>query len=96
VYQVAGEMTEIRYKKNEQGNLSECNNMEITPGILTYMHDSMGYHLLKNHTQQNAMTLHLYMKPVDSCQVFNETNNCFEEKDLNFYSIEGEKIKELI
>ena len=96
VYQVDGEMTEIRYQKDDQDNLSESNNMLVTPGMLTYMHDSMGYHLLENHTSENAMTLHLYMKPVESCTAYNNSTNCFEEKELIFHSYEGELIKELI
>jgi len=93
VYQVAGEMTEIRYEQNDSGKLIECNRMKLTPGKLTYMQDSMGYHLLKNPTEENAMSLHLYMKPVESCQVFDKDNNCFEEMELSFYSVEGELIE---
>ena len=96
VYQVDGKMTEIRYQKDEQGNLIECNKMFISPGMLTYMHDSMGYHLLENHTKHNAMTLHLYMKPVNSCEVFNKNTYCFEKKELFFHSVDGELIQELI
>ena len=96
VYQVAGEMREIRYEQNESEDLIETNRMDIPPGKLTYMQDSMGYHTLENASEENAMSLHLYMKPVESCQVFNEENNCFEEMELTFHSIKGEKVKELI
>jgi cysteine dioxygenase len=93
VYQVDGEMTEIRYQKDNHGKLTEINNMQITHGILTYMHDSMGYHLLENHTSKKAMTLHLYMKPVESCTVFNDASNCFEEKELVFHTVDGEPVE---
>lgn len=94
VYMVDGEMTEIRFKQNNAGDLSECNKLEMVPGNLTYMHDSMGFHLLKNTSEQKAMTLHLYMKPIDTCNVFNDSENCFENKTLAFHSIDGEKVNQ--
>lgn len=92
IYQVDGEMTEIRYKQDSEGKLTECNRILLTPGKLCYMHDTMGYHLLKNHTDKKAMTLHLYMKPVDQCEVYNSDNNCFEERILGFDTVHGEKV----
>jgi len=91
VYLVDGNMTEIRYQKDDQENLTECNKMQISAGNLTYMHDNMGYHLLKNALEKKAMTLHLYMKPVESCEVFNPNKNCFETKELCFDTVDGEK-----
>jgi cysteine dioxygenase len=96
VYLVEGEMTEIRYEQNDSGDLIEKNRMNLTKGKLTYMEDSMGYHMLENPTEENSMSLHLYMKPVESCQVYNDNTNCFEEMDLAFHSIKGELVEELI
>lgn len=90
VYLVDGEMTELRYKY-DNGKLSESNRQQMKSRDLTYMQDSMGYHLLKNSEEQKAMTLHLYMNPVESCEVYNDSSNCFENKTLEFYSIAGEK-----
>jgi cysteine dioxygenase len=89
VYQVDGEMTEIRYKQDSEGNLDECNRMTLTPGKLCYMQDDMGYHMLQNESNQNAITLHLYIKPVEKCAVYNSKEECFEERILSFHSIEG-------
>ena len=90
VYQVDGKMTEIRYEKDNQGNLIECNQIQLKPGALTYMHDSMGYHLLKNNNAQKAMTLHLYINPINSCEVYNSEHKCFEKIKLSFDTINGE------
>jgi hypothetical protein len=51
----------------------------------------MGFHLLKNGEEKKAMTLHLYMKPVDTCRVFNATDKCFDDRVLNFHTIDGVK-----
>ncbi|PCJ23047.1 MAG: cysteine dioxygenase [Flavobacteriales bacterium] len=96
VYQVDGNMTEIRYQIDNNGKFHETKRIDLTPRKLTYMHDSMGYHSLENSTKHNAMSLHLYLGPVESCQVFNKESNCFEEMELTFYSVEGKKVKELI
>ncbi len=85
VHQVQGNVDEIRYKEHDQ-KLIETNRMELTPGRLTYMHDRMGYHRIENNSSHRAMTLHIYASPIDSCKVFNEQDNCFESKDLEYCS----------
>ena len=90
VYMVSGEMVEVRFKQNEDGTLTETKHLDITSGNLTYMDDSMGFHLLKNTSEKKAMTLHLYMKPVESCNVFDDEENCFNEQELNFHTIDGQ------
>ncbi len=92
VYQVDGEMTEIRYKKNTEGELIECNRIDLTPGKLCYMNDSMGYHLLKNESNNTALTLHLYMKPVNKCDAYNPEKDAFEERQLSFDTIGGKPV----
>lgn len=90
VYMVDGNMTELRFKQNEDGTLTETNKLNIVSGNLTYMDDSMGFHLLKNTSEQKAITLHLYMKPVEFCNVFNNDENCFNKQELSFHSIDGQ------
>jgi cysteine dioxygenase len=90
VYMASGKMTEVRFKQNEDGTLTETNQQEMVAGNLTYMDDSMGFHLLKNTSEQKAMTLHLYMKPVEYCNVFDDDKNCFNERELIFHSIDGQ------
>ena len=49
----------------------------------------MGYHTLSNSTSENAITLHLYMKPVYQCEVFNEEKQKFETAEMNYHTIDG-------
>lgn len=83
VYQVHGSIEEVRYRE-QAGHLVESNRMVLHPGRLTYMHDNMGYHCLRNISDHRAMTLHLYASPIDSCKVYNEKINCFETKELAY------------
>jgi len=87
VYQVQGQVTELRYEKDASGDLIETNRVHLSPGKLTFMNNSMGYHKLNNDTNGRGMTLHLYVSPIDSCEVFNDTKETFELKELQYDTI---------
>ena len=93
VYQISGTVDEVRYKENENGQLEVDHKMTLKPGALTYMDDNMGYHALENNKDSKALTLHLYMKPIDECEVFNTEEKCFESKELAYDTHEGELIE---
>ena len=84
VYQIDGKVREVRFEKDEAGNLQETSKLLLSPGKLTYMEDRMGYHMLKNETDGRAMTLHLYVEPIDSCEVYNKEIAAFESKELAY------------
>lgn len=89
VYQIEGQMTEVRYRPDENGELVECNRLELTPERLVYMDDHMGYHALCNTNGERAMSLHLYASPIDTCKVFDEDNEGFRQKTLHYHSYKG-------
>ena len=89
VYQVEGKVSEERYKENEMGTLEHSYRSELTPGSLSYMHDEMGYHALANDSDTTAMSLHLYVSPIDSCQVFDTEETAFKNIELNYHSYKG-------
>lgn len=85
VYQADGEIREIRY----DNQLAECHRMVLTTGCLSYMEDEMGYHSLKNCTEERAMTLHLYISPIDSCKIYDDDASKFKTKELQYDSFRG-------
>lgn len=89
VYQVAGEMIEERFVEDEDGSLVKEHEMALKSGKLTYMHDSMGYHSLSNNTSENAITLHLYIKPIGECKVFDEEKQKFQTVEVDYHTIDG-------
>jgi cysteine dioxygenase len=89
VYQVQGKVTEVRYEENIAGELIETNRMQLNPGKLTFMNDNMGYHKLNNDTDGRAMTLHVYVSPINSCEVFNPNKEVFEYKKLKYDTHNG-------
>ena len=95
VYQIEGQLTEIRYDKNDSGHLIEIDRKLLTPGNLTFMNNSMGYHKLNNETNGRAMTLHIYVSPITSCKVFNDNKKDFELKEMEYDTINGIALAEV-
>lgn len=89
VYQIEGQISEIRYEKFKSGDLFETNRMQMNPGKLSFMNNEMGYHQLKNGTDGRAMTLHAYVLPITSCEYF-----CDDEKDFKSKELEYDTVKE--
>jgi len=95
VYQVEGEVTEIRYEKDESDELVEVNEVQLSAGQLTFMNKAMGYHKLNNDTDGRAMTLHIYVSPILSCEVFNVKKDIFEVKKLEYDTIHDIVLEEI-
>jgi len=86
VYQIAGSVEETRFQE-ESGDPVVTRSQMLKPGMLTYMDDRMGYHVLKNPSASKAMSLHLYVSPIDKCRIYNEETQTFETKDLCYDKI---------
>ena len=69
--------------------------MQLSPGKLTFMNSTMGYHKLNNDTNGRAMTLHIYVSPITSCEVFNDQKKDFEFKELEYDTINGIALTEV-
>lgn len=90
VYQLRGSLTEVRYIQNKDNSaVVPVNEIELSPGKLTYMHDRMGFHSIENRSKNQAVTLHLYASPIQVCNVFNAENQVFEAKELSYDSYKG-------
>lgn len=92
VYQVDGTVQEQRLVEVEKG-FKVTHDSKLSKGALTYMHDRMGYHTIKNISGTRAMTLHVYAKPIDSCKVYCEEKDCFEIKEMQYDTIEGNEVR---
>jgi len=92
VYLVDGEMEEIRYRADEEDNLTKTHVEKLTGHRLTYMRDEMGYHMIKNNSENRAITLHIYALPIDECEVFDENKETFVDKEMEYDTVTGEKI----
>lgn len=82
---VEGTFSEILYDFDESsGEMKFLKKGKPGKGEMTYMQDSMGYHSLKNDSSLRALSLHLYAKPILSCEVYDEDNNELEIKEMHY------------
>ncbi len=89
VHQVEGELVETRYRINSDGVPEEEHQMNLTPGKLSFMQDEMGYHTLKNKSGKPAISLHLYISPIDICDSYNTVTKGFLTTPLQYHSYKG-------
>jgi uncharacterized cupin superfamily protein len=92
VYLVDGEMNEIRYQADDDDNLTKTHVETLTGRRLTYMRDEMGYHMIKNNSDKRAMTLHIYALPIDECEVFDENEETFVDKEMKYDTTTKERM----
>jgi len=84
---IEGEFKETVYKQVESGELILLKTKFSKENDITYMKDFMGYHRLESSANKRSMSLHLYAKPIRSCNVFNEASKTFVHTDLEYDSI---------
>ena len=92
VFHVQGELQEVRYENDKNGIPIPVNNSVLNDQGISYMNDDLGFHILKNTSDGQSVSLHLYVKSIDECLVYNESNKTFETKALKFNSINGELV----
>jgi len=99
-----GGLEEVRYEWPEEvqqeDDLGQMNNMKVigtTPlplNSVCYMSDELGVHRVGNRSNtDNAVSLHLYVPPFATCQIFDETTGRRCKCTTTFYSRYGEKVK---
>jgi len=82
-----GSLEICNYKLNsrEPLRLTEIKKINANRGYLDGPADIHSINCLNNH----AVTLHVYAKPYDSCEIYDLTKNKIKIKKMNYYSING-------
>ena len=75
-----------------QGEFKALKSTLANTNDITYMIDFMGFHKLENLSNKRSMSLHLYAKPIRSCQIFDTKSNEFITKDLVYNTFLGEEL----
>jgi cysteine dioxygenase len=91
VYVAQGELAEVRYKwDGVSPKPIAISEGKAERGNLSYMNDAMGYHTLENIGEGRAMSLHLYVKAIDECTIWDDTENAFITKQQSYHTVGGE------
>ncbi|WP_115462177.1 cysteine dioxygenase [Winogradskyella aurantiaca] len=83
---IEGELEEVIYKKNKNNDLVAVRSSISKPNQVTYMKDFMGFHSLQNVSESRSLTLHLYAKPISSCNILDEDSNTFVRTELFYHT----------
>lgn len=87
VYAIDGPFKEVIFSKKSETEMSQQKSTHIKQGGITFMVDFIGFHRLENTSDERSMSLHLYAKPIRSCQVFDEETSEFITKELAYNTI---------
>jgi cysteine dioxygenase len=81
---VQGEFRETIYKVDAVGKLDTIDSMDSSVGEVTYMIDFMGFHSLENRSNTRSMSLHLYAKPIRTCNAFDAALGKFVPRSMSY------------
>lgn len=82
-----GNFSEIIYQEESDGTLKEVKSTQAITGDVTYMIDFMGSHSLTNLDETRSMSLHLYAKPIRTCNIYDVDENKFVSKNMAYDTI---------
>lgn len=86
MYFVEGKFEEAIYDR-ELETLEPRQINKTATGDIAYMVDFMGIHSLENIAGCRGMSLHLYAKPITSCNVLNCVSKTFVKKSLHYDAV---------
>ena len=88
---IQGNFAEYLYEYDDVNNrMNPTNEVYVAQNEVTTIEDSNTYHSLENTYKGRSISLHLYMKPIVKCNVYNQATNQLECKYLTYYTFEGE------
>lgn len=85
-----GELEEVFYIKDENETLSKVKSHKMNFSKCFYINDTLGLHKLKNSFNGRSLSLHIYAKPILECSFYDDTQNAFVKKVLDYDTFNGE------
>ena len=90
---IRGDFEECLYEFDEEMNLMNYIKTDhVLQNQVTTINDSCTYHSLENTYHCRSLSLHLYMKPIYECTVFDQETNQIETKSLFYDTLEGKSV----
>jgi len=87
-----GTIEETQYSPpagNAPGPLTVRNTKLYVPGRVAFINDDIALHRVRPAAGGRGISLHLYSKPIDVCNVFDEATGRIVESTLVYHSVEG-------
>ena len=70
VSQLQGSITENLYLVHNQ-KYDLTNSILLEEGKCSFINDEMGWHNLENNSKKRAVSLHIYVNPIEECEILN-------------------------
>lgn len=89
VFLIEGSIVENQYKndKNEVPVLTVSEMMQENGSY--YINDDIGLHSLHNSKEKRAMSLHIYVNPIEECSYYSQTLKEYKTKVLSYDTVFG-------
>ena len=86
---IDGEFKEVIYQLDDAEELKMVKSAVAKTNDITYMIDFMGFHSLENLSDKKSMSLHLYAKPIRSCNSYDEESGKLINRELVYTTVSG-------
>lgn len=91
-----GELQETRYEWPKHiirnGGMTKKSQMRLSVNEVGYINDELGLHQIENTSRsRTAVSLHVYVPPFDTCQMFDPTTGRPSRCNITFWSSFGRK-----
>lgn len=84
-----GEIAEIQFQYTEHagsGLLARGSTRLFRPGQVSFINDDIALHRVAPVDGRAGVSLHLYSKPIDVCNVYDELTGRVEQRQLEYFS----------
>lgn len=90
-----GEIEEVQFaapRPGHVGQLVPSSSRRFRPGKVAFINDDIALHLVRPCAGERGTSLHLYSRPIDSCNVYDETTGRVVSRKLAYHSVRGERL----
>lgn len=85
-----GEMEETLYRAPSSGGpLAEGRSLRLATRRVAYIDDGIALHRVAPVGNGSGVSLHVYSRPIDACNVYDEATGQVEHRRLAYHSVEG-------
>ena len=64
----------------------------FVPGKVAYINDDIALHRVRPRAGQVGVSLHVYSRPIDVCNVYDESTGSVVQKSLSYHSVRGSRV----
>jgi cysteine dioxygenase len=90
-----GEIEETQFGVAEEGRRVRLVAGQVkvfSPGRVAFINDDIALHRVRPTAGRSGISLHLYSKPIDVCNVYDERTGKVMQRQLVYHSIDGNRV----